>query len=69
MLLVRFLPLKLFTAGDIAARGGNFGGRTLAAAVPVPFFGMKFYVVFNIAPLLADPDEFRIPVRAPSVVL
>ena len=64
LVVARFFPLKLLTAGDIAARGGSFGGRTLAADAPL-FFGMKFCVVFVIAalfaPLLADPDALRMP--------
>ena len=71
MLLVvaKFLPLlKLLTAGDIAARGGNLGGRTFAADAPTPvFFGMKFWVVLVIAAaswpaaarLFAEPDTLR----------
>jgi len=42
LLLVRFFAFRFVKAGDIAPRGGNFGGSTLAA---VPFLGMKFCVV------------------------
>ena len=48
LLAAKFFPLKLLTAGDIAARGGSFGGRTLAAEAPL-FLGIKFCVVFVIA--------------------
>lgn len=65
MLLVvdKFLPLlKLFTAGDIAARGGNFGGSTLAADAPTAFFGIKFWVVLFIIAAFA-PAATVAPVR------
>ena len=64
LLAAKFFPLKLLRAGDMAARGGNFGGRTLAAEAPL-FLGIKFCVVFVIAalfaPRFADPEVLRMP--------
>lgn len=58
--MLRLAPLKLLVAGDMAALGGSFGGRTLAAEAP--FLGMKFCVVLTIWPtLVAEPEAFRAP--------
>ena len=44
----RFLLLRLldFIAGDMAARGGSFGGKTYYLVAAADFLGIKFCAVF-----------------------
>ena len=52
----KFLLFSPEIAGDLVARGGNFGGSTLAAV----FRGMKFWAVLVILEVwMREPESAR----------